>query len=117
LIHSFIAFGCVQEARQQLDEATVKMKVNDAMEFLYTYTWGEKSYPLEVKEQFGYFTPKEYISFLKKIANNKCKIIESRFFLQKGYEDHLLPKIIIYDEHYNVVKLPDSTCIIVIEKT
>ncbi|MDI5788952.1 hypothetical protein PO124_12605 [Bacillus licheniformis] len=28
--------------------------MNDAMEFLYTYTWGEEAYPHEVQEQFGY---------------------------------------------------------------
>ena len=33
-----------------------------------------------------------------------------------GYEENLLTKISIYDENMNVVKLPNSTCIIVIEK-
>ena len=94
---------------------TVKMLINDAMEFLYTYTWGEQSYPLEVKEQFGYFTVSEYVDFIKENLPN-CKIIESKSFLQNGYELNLLPKINIYDENMNVVKLPDSTSIIVIEK-
>ena len=43
--------------------------------------------------------------------------IESAIILQDGYEEHLLDKISIYDEKMNVVKLPNSTCIIVIEKT
>ena len=100
---------------QKIDENTVKMLVNDAMEFLYTYTWGEQSYPLEVKEQFGYFTIEEYINFIKEILPN-CKIIVSKSYLQEGYEKNLLPKINIYDENKKVVKLPDSTSIIVIEK-
>lgn len=100
---------------EKINDNTVKMLVNDAMEFLYTYTWGEQSYPLEVKEQFGYFTLSEYIDFIKSNLEG-CRIIESKSFLQKGYEVNLLPKINIYDENKNVVDLPDSTTIIVIEK-
>lgn len=100
---------------EKINDNTVKMLINDAMEFLYTYTWGEQSYPLEVKEQFGYFTINEYVKFIKENLPN-CKIIESKSFLQNGYELNLLPKINIYDEDMNVVKLPDSTSIVVIEK-
>ncbi len=99
----------------KISDDKVMMKVNDAMEFLYTYTWGSDSYPNEVKEQFGYFSVKEYVNFIKKCLFN-VKIIEAKSFLQDGYEEHLLDKISIYDENMNVVKLPDSTCIIVIEK-
>lgn len=100
---------------EKINDNTVKMLINDAMEFLYTYTWGEESYPLEVQEQFGYFTLEEYINFIKENLPNS-KIIESKSYLQKGYEKNLLPKINIYDENMNVVSLPDSTSIIVIEK-
>ena len=100
---------------EKVNDNTVKMLINDAMEFLYTYTWGEESYPLEVQEQFGYFTLEEYNTFIKEILPNS-KIIASKSFLQKGYEENLLPKINIYDENMNVVPLPDSTSIIVIEK-
>ena len=65
--------------------------------------------------QFGYFSINEYVEFVKSILPN-VKIIESKSFLQEGYEINLLPKINIYDENRNVVKLPDSTCILVIEK-
>ena len=65
--------------------------------------------------QFGYFSINEYVEFVKSILP-KLKIIESKSFLQEGYEINLLPKINIYDENRNVVKLPDSTCILVIEK-
>lgn len=100
---------------EKINNNTVKMLINDAMEFLYTYTWGEQSYPLEVKEQFGYFTVQEYIDFIKENLPD-CKIIEGKSYLQSGYELNLLPKINIYDENMNVAKLPDSTSIIVIEK-
>jgi hypothetical protein len=92
------------------------MFVNDAMEFLYTYTWAENSYSHEVKEQFGYFTPLEYTSFINNLFGSNARIVEFLHFLQDGYEDHLLEKIYFYDESYNKVPLPDSTCIIVIEK-
>ena len=98
-------------------EDSVKMKINDAMEFLYTYTWGEKSYPLEVKEQFGYFTPNEYLEFIKDIFAHQCKIVECQYFLQNGYEENLLNRIAIFDENENVVSLPNSTIIIVVQKS
>ncbi len=101
---------------EQLTSNKVKMLVNDAMEFLYTYTWGENSYPLEIQEQFGYFTPSQYVDFINEIFNNQCHIIKCYHFLQEGYAENLLTKISIYDENNNIVDLPDSTCIIVIEK-
>jgi len=100
---------------EKIDHNKVKMLVNDAMEFLYTYTWGPNSYALEVHEQFGYYTPSEYIDMIKENLPN-CKIIECNSFLQPGYEENLLNKISIYDDNMNIVKLPNSTCIIVIEK-
>ena len=98
-----------------INENKVKMLVNDAMEFLYTYTWGENSYSLEVQEQFGYLTPSEYIDLIEKNLE-KAKIIKCYSFLQDGYEQNLLNKITLYDEDEQITKLPDSTCIIVIEK-
>ena len=97
-----------------INENTVTMKENDAMEFLYTFTWGEESYPMEVQEQFGYYTPSGYIEMFEKIGN--FKIIECKHYLQEGYAEHLLKKVEYYDENMNVVSLPDSTCVIVAEK-
>ena len=100
---------------ERICDDTVKMLVNDAMEFLYTYTWGENSYSLEVKEQFGYLTPTEYINLIEENLSG-YKVIFSEAFLQKGYEENLLNKISIYDENMNVESLPNSTFILVIEK-
>ena len=99
----------------QIDDSSVMMNVNDSMEFLYTYTWGEESYPMEVQEQFGYYTKKEYEHMVKNNLPNS-KIIYSKSFLQSGYTEHLKSKINYYDEYYNTVDLPDSTYILVIEK-
>lgn len=100
---------------EKISKNTVKMLVNDSMEFLYTYTWGENSYSLEVKEQFGYLTPTEYLSLIKDNLEGS-NIVYSKHFLQDGYEENLLNKISIYNENMEIVKLPDSTFILVIEK-
>lgn len=94
----------------------VLMPVNDAMEFLYTYTWGEKSYVHEVNEQFGYFTPSGFREFITKTLGAGARIVEFKHFLQEGYTIALSQKIEFYDERRNPVRLPDSTCIVVIEK-
>jgi SAM-dependent methyltransferase len=100
---------------QFIDENKVLLPVNDAMEFLYTYTWGIESYPREIQEQFGYFTPTEFVKCINDNLKNPS-IVEFRHFLQEGYEEHLLKKINLLDEKGEVAKLPDSTCLIVIEK-
>ncbi len=94
----------------------VLMPVNDAMEFLYTYTWGEKSYVHEVNEQFGYFTPSGFREFITKTLGAGARVVEFKHFLQEGYTIALSQKIEFYDERRNPVRLPDSTCIVVIEK-
>lgn len=70
---------------EKISDNRVKMLVNDAMEFLYTYTWGENSYALEVQEQFGYYTPSEYIKVIKDNLEG-ANIIVCNAFLQDGYE-------------------------------
>lgn len=100
---------------KKLNETQVLMPINDAMEFLYTYTWGEDSYSLEVQEKFGYFTPKEYEKvMLDNLPNSN--ILYNRAFLQDGYPKHLEHKINFYDENNNTVDLPNSTIILVVEK-
>lgn len=101
---------------QQVDEYTVKLPVNDLMEFCYTYTWGEEAYPHEVQEQFGYFTPSEYKKVITETFGEQVTLIEFRHYLQEGYEEYLLPKIKVMNEDGEEVRLPDSTCFIVIEK-
>ncbi|MDX5853132.1 class I SAM-dependent methyltransferase [Bacillus cereus group sp. BfR-BA-01363] len=99
-----------------LSDNTVKMPVNDAMEFLYTYTWGEDSFAHEVQEQFGIFTPNEYKEFVSSIFGDKVKIIKAVNYLQEGYTIHLKEKIDFEDESGNAVALPDSTFFMVLEK-
>lgn len=97
-------------------EQEVRMPVNDAMEFLYTYTWGAEAYVHEVQEQFGYFTPGAYTEFISRTLGEKAKIEVFRHYLQEGYTEALRGRIIMMDEHGTEVPLPDSTCFIVIRK-
>lgn len=94
----------------------VLLPINDAMEFLYTYTWGEDSYVHEVNEQFGYLTPTGYKNLIKETLKESVEIIEFKHYLQDGYSVALSPKIEFYDDEMNPSRLPDSTCFIVIEK-
>lgn len=94
----------------------VLMPVNDAMECLYTYTWGEKSYVHEVNEQFGYFTPGGFKEFIYSVLGSEAKIVEFKHYLQDGYTTALSQKVKIFDENRKPIRLPDSTCIVVIEK-
>ncbi|MCQ4086608.1 class I SAM-dependent methyltransferase [Saccharibacillus sp. JS10] len=94
----------------------VEMPVNDAMEFLYTYTWGEEAYVHEVQEQFGYLTPSQYEKCIGELFGEQVNIVLSRAFLQEGYTHALQNKVTITNEAGEEVSLPDSTCLIVIEK-
>lgn len=98
-----------------VDDGSIKLAVNDAMEFLYTYTWGEEAYPHEVQEQFGYFTPSEFKKVIEEALGDKARIVSFKHYLQNGYEEFLSPKVKVMDEQ-GVEGLPDSTCFIVIEK-
>lgn len=100
-----------------LSADSVLMPINDAMEFLYTFTWGEASYVHEVNEQFGYFTPKEYQEMITRVLGEEnVAFIACKHYLQAGYTEHLRQKIRFLDEQKQAVALPDSTCFIVIEK-
>lgn len=109
-------FGGREIQYEAVSQEEVVMPVNDAMEFLYTYTWGEEAYVHEVQEQFGYFTPSEFISFIHDTLGPEARIVESRHFLQEGYTEALRDKVKVMDDNGTEVALPDSTCLIVIEK-
>lgn len=101
---------------EQLSAREVLMPVNDAMEFLYTYTWGEEAYIHEVQEQFGYFTPAQYAAFIEQTLGDQAKIEVFRHYLQEGYTEALQDRVVVMDESGQAVALPDSTCFIVIRK-
>lgn len=98
---------------RQIDKLTFEMKVDDAMEFLYTYTWGWDSFDREVQEQFGVFTLSGYEKIMSRLG---AKIIFSEEYLQAGYGLYLYDKIEFFDEHMNRALLPNSTMLLVAEK-
>ncbi|WP_080845945.1 class I SAM-dependent methyltransferase [Cytobacillus gottheilii] len=101
---------------EQIAKNEVIMPINDSMEALYTLTWGPEAFAHEVQEQFGYFTPSEYDQFIRKTLGEDANIICLQHYLQDGYTIHLQDKIKYMDELGKEVPLPDSTCLIVIEK-
>ncbi|MDQ3340733.1 MAG: methyltransferase domain-containing protein [Myxococcota bacterium] len=96
----------------------VEMTSADAMEFLYTYTWGPASFPYEVRELYGILTYDDYIAKLLAWCGPESRIVENplRSYLQPGYRDALAGKIELTDEHDQPAELPDSNCLIVIER-
>jgi len=101
---------------EQIAENEALLNINDAMEFLYTYTWGEEAYVHEIQEQFGIFTPSAYEHCIREALGDEAEIITFRHFLQEGYTEALGERILFMDEQGQPAPLPDSTCLIVIEK-
>ncbi|HTR52586.1 MAG TPA: methyltransferase [Kofleriaceae bacterium] len=105
---------------RELAADRVELSAADAMEFLYTYTWGPASFPYEVREQYGVLPYDDYVAALLGWCGPGARAIalppEQRSYLQPGYRDHLAGKIELTDEHDRRVELPDSNCLIVIER-
>jgi hypothetical protein len=104
---------------RELAPDRVEMPSEDAMEFLYTYTWGPASFPYEVRELYGIMRYDEYVSALVEWTGNARVVeipAELRSYLQPGYRNQLAGKIELTDEHDRPVELPDSNCLIVVEK-
>lgn len=93
---------------------SVDMSMNDAMEFLYTYTWGDDAYEREVKEQYGLFTPKEYIQFVKRHLG--ADLVTYNHYLQEGHNYHLSKKVELIDEEGRRTRFPDSNLLMVFQK-
>jgi SAM-dependent methyltransferase len=106
----------------ELSADRVELSAPDAMEFLYTYTWGPASFPYEVRELYGILPYDEYVAALVDWVGGRdaAKVIDIpaqlRSYLQPGYRDNLANKIELTDDHDRPVELPDSNCLIVIER-
>jgi hypothetical protein len=92
------------------------------MEFLYTYTWGPASFPYEVRELYGILPYDDYVAQLVAWCGGPraVRVVELppeiRSYLQPSYREHLAAKIALTDERDRPVELPDSNCLIVLEK-
>ena len=60
-------------------------------------------------------THPEYIAALSKWCDG-AHVVEEKSYLQPGYRDGLAGKIELTDERDQPVELPDSSCLMVIEK-
>ena len=98
----------------------VELSAADAMEFLYTYTWGPASFPYEVRELYGILPYDDYVARLIEWCGGPAaaRVVENPLssYLQPGYRENLVGKIELTDEHDRPVDLPDSNCLIVIER-
>jgi SAM-dependent methyltransferase len=100
----------------------VELSTADAMEFLYTYTWGPASFPYEIRELYGILTYDDYVAHLVSWCGGEAaaRVVELppdlRSYLQPGYREHLRGKIVLTDERDQPVEPPDSNCVIVLEK-
>jgi SAM-dependent methyltransferase len=104
-----------------LDDGRVELSAADAMEFLYTYTWGPASFPYEIRELYGVMTYDDYVAAaLDWVGRDHAKLVDipvnQRSYLQPGYRDHLAGKIALTDERDLPAELPDSNCLIAIER-
>ncbi len=106
----------------ECDGALVELTTSDAMEFLYTYTWGPASFPYEVREQYGVLPYDTYVDAIVYWLGGptQARVVElpllHRSYLQPGYQLGLAGKIELLDGEGQPVALPDSNCLIVIEK-
>ncbi|WP_336779740.1 class I SAM-dependent methyltransferase [Paenibacillus illinoisensis] len=101
---------------ERVAENEAVLNINNAMEFLYTYTWGEEAYVHEIQEQFGIFTPSAYENCIREALGEQAEIIKLEHFLQEGYTEALEGRIVFMKEDGQPASLPDSTCLLVIEK-
>jgi len=92
-------------------DGILKADINFIREFLYTYTWGDESYDLEVNEQFGYLTLNDYKTLLESLG---LTIITATEYLEEGYRTHLSPLVDLLDG-MEWEEIP-SNCILVCEK-
>lgn len=106
------AEGILTEDNVSYDgEGVLTADINFIREFLYTYTWGEESYALEVNEQFGYFTLKEFEDCFQELG---MKIVHIEEYLESGYKAHLCDKVELLDD-FKWEDIP-SNCIVIAEK-
>lgn len=68
------------------DETLISSGLNDAMEFLYTYTWGKDSMEHERQERYGFLSLSSYMLLLESIGFENVNGVS---YLQSGYIENL----------------------------
>lgn len=91
------------------DETVISCGLNDAMEFLYTYTWGKDSMEHERKERYGFLSLESYMLLLESIGFESVNGVS---YLQSGYIEGLKDVNFLDLAEVSDV-LPDSNMILV----
>lgn len=86
--------------------------LRSAMEFAYTYTWGEGSFAREVQELYAVATLDEYKNMLDSAG---FEVEEAYSYLQPGYPQHLNPHMSLFVDKLPA-EWPDSNAIWVARK-
>lgn len=86
------------------------LTLEDAKEFLYTFTWGEKSWNREVQERFGILSNNGW----KKLVRSYGFDIKNFMVSAEEYKKYLAPKIEITDEISRI--LEETTMLLIAEK-
>lgn len=86
--------------------------LKSAMEFAYTYTWGEDSFPRETQELYAPLTLDEYKNLLNESG---FEVEETSSYLQEGYPKFLKSKIRL-TQNGKEIPWPDSNAIWVARK-
>lgn len=84
--------GCTDRhiALTQIMSNVFEGSLSSAMEFAFTYTWGEQSFEREVQEYYGVFNLDNYARFVTRHGF----VCEEKFeYLQPGYARHLEGKV------------------------
>ncbi|TDE90017.1 methyltransferase domain-containing protein [Occultella glacieicola] len=75
---------------EQVGPDAFEGEFSSAMEFAFTYTWGERSFAREVREFYGVFRLAEYARF---VQAHGFRLVCAREYVQPGYRDHLAGRV------------------------
>jgi hypothetical protein len=98
----------------------VRMKAEDATEWMLKYNWGAASFPYEIREQYCVLPYEEYRERILEWLAPDVRAVElpagERSYLQQGYVDGLREKVEVFDATGAKRRLPDSNALWVFEK-
>lgn len=104
-------------------EDRVRVSSEDAMEFLYKYTWGPQSFPYEIREQYGVLPYEPYRDRILEWLGGDGRGARwiplppgQASYLQEGYRAGLAGKLELFDVEGRPADLPDSNCLLAFEK-
>lgn len=96
------------------DEPNVfEAALNDAMEFMYTYTWGEDAFERESQELYGIMTEPVYRELVESVG---FRVIDCGSYMQPGYWQFLHEKVSLTDLDGNHHPWPATNFVMVAEK-